>query len=117
MKDNQFVLRVDSELREDVNERASRAGVSSSEWIRWAIENLLENEDSEIPTVEEIEDMKFDELTDLVEDLGLEIDADDYDTSGIFSSPSYEDTENLREEILLELGLSVEASDEELEEE
>jgi antitoxin component of RelBE/YafQ-DinJ toxin-antitoxin module len=101
-----FNLRLDPDVREEIDERASEAGITSSEWIRCAIDNYLENEGSEIPSREEIVDMNREDLEDLVEDLEMETDPKDFDNSGVFGSPSDEDTEELRNAILVELNIS-----------
>jgi len=112
-KDAVFMLRLDSDVRTDVEEHASNMGISPSAWIRDAIGWYLENNPGEIPSVEEIEDMAWDELVDLIEDLGLEIEPDEYDNSAFLSSPDADDTEDLREAVLDELGYTVEADESE----
>ena len=111
VKDAVFMLRLDSDMREDVEEKASEMGITSSEYIRNAVEFYLENYTGEIPSQEEIEDMDWDELEELIEELELDIAPEEYDHSGFFGSPSEEDTEELREAVMEEFGYSYEEDD------
>jgi len=114
-KDNVFHLRLDSDIREEIDERAKDSGITSSEWIRCAIDHYLENEGSEIPSQEELEDMKWEELEEVIDKLELEIDPADYDNSNFLSSPDENDTADLCAAIKEELGFSDDS--EELEQE
>ena len=103
MKEGTFVLRIEQGTRDEVDERAQDEGISSSEWIRDAIEHYLTIDSrDDNPTVEEIEDMDWSELEDVISDNNLKVDADDFDTrtglAGAFSNPDKdsEDTANLR---------------------
>jgi len=109
-----FHLRMDSDLRQEVEEQALNHGITSAEWIREAIEFYLENGDgNDIPSIEEIQDMDWDELEELNEDFDLGIDIREYDHSGFLSSPDEDDTNDLREAIIIELGFSDDSDDSE----
>jgi len=111
-KESIFHLRLDPDVREEINDRASDQGITPTEWIRNAIDLCIRHGIDGIPSEEAIQDMNWDELEEVIEDLGLEIDPDDYDNSGIFSDPSSEDTDNLRNEVLIELGMYDDPDDE-----
>jgi len=100
-----FVLRIEPDVIDKVKDRAEECGITSAEYIREAIDRYLENDTYDEPTKEMIEDMDWDELEEAIDEYDLEIDANDYDNSGLFGSPSAEDTEDLREAVLDEFGL------------
>jgi len=105
-----FHLRLNSDLRDEVDEHAADAGITSSEFVRNAIEHYMDVDQSDGVSVEEINDMDWDELCDLIDEHELEVDPADYDNSTFFSSPDADDTKELREAVLTELGLLDEIS-------
>jgi len=105
-KDDVLRLRIDSDVRDDINERAENSGITASEWVRTAIDYYLEHEGDELPSLEEVNDMDWNDLAKLIEKLELEIEPDDYDNSKFLGSPDEDDIEDLREAIIDELGLS-----------
>jgi len=109
-KDVVYNLRLDTDTKESVDECSKEMGITSSEFIRNAIDYYLEEKPFEFPSVEQIQDMNWDELTEVIDELGLEIDPNEYDNSGFLSSPDADDTEELREAVLTELGLLDEVS-------
>jgi len=112
-RENVFQLRIDPEVRQDVEAQASEAGITSSEWIREAIDVYLAMDGNDTPSVEELDDMDWSDLCGVIDDLELDDDIDptEYDTSGFLGSPSEDDTDNLREALLDLLDLSVEAEE------
>jgi len=117
-KENVFQLRLEPGTREEIDEQAADQGITTSEWIRDAIEVYLNMDQQDMPSKEELEDMDWDELCEVIDENKLGTNPDDYDNSGIFSSPDDDDTEELCKAIALELiGELEEVLEEELEEE
>ena len=106
-------LRIDSDVKESVDEYSSEMGISASEFIRNAIDYYLEEKPFELPTEEEIRDMTWEELCEIIDEFELEIDSAEYDNSGFFSSPDENDVADLCEAVLDMFGYTVEVSDDE----
>ena len=98
-----FHLRLTSDLRDEVDERAADVGITSAEYVRNALEYYMDADLSEGVSAEELNDMDWDELCEVIDEHELDIDPADYDNSGMFSSPDDEDTEELCKAIALEL--------------
>jgi len=106
-KDNVFQLRLEPGTRDEVDERAAVEGISTSEWIREAIDSYLAMDSKDnSPTIEEIEDMDWDELEDVITDYNLDIEPEEFDLrEGFFTrmnnpDDDSEETANLRAAII-----------------
>jgi predicted DNA-binding protein len=106
-KENVFQLRLEPGMREEIDEHATDQGITSSEWIRDAIEFYMNTDGQDIPSLEEIEDMDWNELDELIDELELDIDSNKFDSGGFLSGTpdkDSEDTDDLRNAVLDILG-------------
>jgi len=105
--------RVDDELYEWIKADAEDRGISMSEWLLDLIYVYISGESN--LTLDDLEDMDWDELVEVVDDLELDIDPSDF-IGGAFKSVERE-TSELREAIAEELDLYEDEKDEEKDEE
>lgn len=97
--------KLDPELYNYYKESAGERGISMSEWLSnaamcyyyWLNGNIEDYEESEYITEDEIDDMGWDELVDLIESEELDIDPMEY--RNFFGR----DTESLRDAVLIAL--------------
>jgi len=102
-----ITTRVDDELYSFYKEEADDRGLSMSEWTKRACEcyfhwlsNCIDDyEETEDLTMDDLDDMGWDELVDVIEDNELDIDSKEY--RDFFSK----DTDALRDAIGIALGL------------
>jgi predicted DNA-binding protein len=113
-KDVILTVRVPSELRDEINSEVKTLETTQADWLRDAIEAYLktDGQDSDI-TRAELNEMSWQELEDLIQELDLDTDPNDYSTTLIMDpDDNSEDADNLRQAIAEELEISDEDPDE-----
>jgi hypothetical protein len=102
-----LTVRVPGDLVDEINQDANSQSISQAEWIRDAIESYLGYDENDVPTLEEVQAMEWDELRDLIKDFRLKIKPKEYDSSKDFiPQDDDEDLDDLRDAVAEELGLT-----------
>jgi len=105
--DKTITSKIDNELYQFYKEEADERGLSMSEWVKracecyfhWLSDVIDDYEETEDLTMEDLNDMGWDELIDVIDENELDIDSKEY--RDFFSK----DTDALRDAIADELGL------------